>query len=65
MSDSDVYISLARSTKSCDTSYLSSREEMEVESTIQPYEGEPRSIKRRFRRILTKTVSHLRCLGQD
>ena len=39
---------------------------MEVVSTVQPYEGEPRCIKRgRFRRRLTKTVSRLRCLGQD
>ena len=39
---------------------------MEVVSTVQPYEGEPRCIKRgRFRRRLSKTVSHLRCLGQD
>ena len=31
------------STESCDTSYSSSREEMEVASTVQPYEGEPRA----------------------
>ena len=36
-----------------------------VTSTVQPYEGEPRCVERRFRRRLTKTVSCLRCLGQD
>lgn len=43
MSDSDVYQPLASSTKSWDTSYSSGREEMEVASTVQPYEGEPRA----------------------
>ena len=43
MSDSDVYLPSASSTKSFDTSYASSKEEMEVVSTIQPYEGEPRA----------------------
>ena len=42
MSDSDVEQPSASSTESCDTSYSSSREEMEVASTVQPYEGEPR-----------------------
>ena len=41
MTDSDVYLSSASSSESCDTSYSSSREEMEVASTVQPYEGEP------------------------
>ena len=42
MSDSDVYLSSASSSESCDTSYSStSREEMEVASTVQPCEGEP------------------------
>ena len=44
MSDSDVYLPLASSTKSFDTSY-SSGKEMEVASTIQPYEGEPHQTK--------------------
>ena len=65
ISDSDVYLFLASSIESCDTSYSNRREEMEVASTVQPYEGEPRCIKRRFRRRLTKTVSRLQCLGQD
>ena len=44
MSDSDVYQSSANSSKSCDTSYSStSREEMEVASTVQPCEGEARA----------------------
>ena len=43
MSDSDVYLPSASFTESCDTSYASSKEEMEVVSTIQPYEGEPRA----------------------
>ena len=40
MSDNDVYLPSARSTESCDTSYSSSKEEMEVASPIQPQEGE-------------------------
>ena len=36
MSDSDVYLPSASSTESCYTSYSSSREEMEVVSTVQP-----------------------------
>ena len=43
MTDSDVYLPSASSTDSCDTSYSSSKEEMEVASTVQPYEGEPRA----------------------
>ena len=31
------------SAESCDTCYLSNKEEMEVVSTVQPYEGEPRA----------------------
>ena len=42
MSDSDVYLTSASSTESFDTSYLGNKEEMEVASTVQPYEGEPR-----------------------
>ena len=45
MSDSDVYLPSASSTKSCVTSYSSSEEEMEVASTIQPYGGEPSASK--------------------
>ena len=51
MFDSDVYLPSAGSTKSCDTSYSSSREEMEAASTVQPYEGEPRA----WTKISTKT----------
>ena len=42
MTDSDVYLPSASSTKSYYTSYSSSKEEMEVASMAQPYEGEPR-----------------------
>ena len=38
MSDSDVYLPSASSNESFDTSYASSKEEMGVESTVQPYE---------------------------
>ena len=43
MSDSDVYLPSASSTKSCDTSHSSNKEEMDVATTVQPYEGEPRA----------------------
>ena len=43
MSDSDVYLPSASSTESFDTSYSSSKEEMEVANTIQLYEGKPRA----------------------
>ena len=43
MSDSDVYLPSASSTESCDTSHSSNKEEMEVATTVQPYEGEPRA----------------------
>ena len=42
MSGSDVYLPSASFTES-DTSYASSKEEMEVTSTVQPYVGEPRA----------------------
>ena len=42
MCDSDVYLLSASCADSFDTPYSSSKEEMEVWSTIQPYEGEPR-----------------------
>ena len=42
MSDSDVKLPSESSTESCDTSYLGSREGMEVASTVQPNEGESR-----------------------
>ena len=41
MCDSDVYLPSASSADSFDILYSSSKEEMEVWSTIQPYEGEP------------------------
>ena len=43
MSDSNVYLPQVSFTASCDTSYLISKEEMEVASTVEPYEGEPRA----------------------
>ena len=43
MSDSDIYLPSASSTKSCDTSHSSSKEEIEVKSTVQPCGGEPRA----------------------
>ena len=48
MFDSDAYLPLASSTESCDTSYASSKEEMEVASTVQPYEGEPHAANEDF-----------------
>ena len=45
MSDSDVYLSSASSTESCDTSYSSFNEEIDVATTVQPYEGESRASK--------------------
>ena len=55
------------STVSCDTSYSSSKEEMEVASTIHPNEGEPPASERRFQKTLTRTVFRLRTRrsGQD
>ena len=38
MSDSDVYLPWKNSTESCDTSHSSSREEMEVARTVQPFD---------------------------
>ena len=49
MSDSDVYLPSASSTESCNTSYSSGREEMEVASTVQPFEGEPRTSNEDFK----------------
>ena len=43
MSDSDEYLPSANSMESCGTSRSSSRVEMKVASTVQPYEGEPRA----------------------
>ena len=42
-SDSDVCLPSASLNESCDTSYSSSREEMEVVTTVQSYVGEPRA----------------------
>ena len=47
--------------ESCDTSHSSSRGEMEVQSTVQPYEGEPRASNEDFdedlqRRFLARGV---------
>ena len=38
-----TYLHSANSTESCDTSYSSSKEKMEVAGTVQLYEGEPRA----------------------
>ena len=43
MSDSDVYLPSVSSTESFDAAHPSNKEEMEVASTVQPYEGEPRA----------------------
>ena len=40
MSDSDVYLPSASSTESFDAAYPSNKEEMEVASTVKPYEGD-------------------------
>ena len=61
MSDNDVYLPSATSTESCDTSYWSSKEEMEVASTVQPFEGELRESnedldEERQRRFLARGV---------
>ena len=41
MSDSNEYLTSANSMESCDISHSSSSGEMEVPSTVQPYEGYP------------------------
>ena len=43
MTDSDAHLPSAGSNESSDTLYSSSKEEMEVASTVQPYEGGPRA----------------------
>ena len=48
MSGSDVYLPSASFTESCDTSYSSCKEEMEVASAVQPYVGEPRALNEDF-----------------
>lgn len=40
MSDCNAYLTSAGSTVSCDTYCSSSREDMEVDYTVQPYEEE-------------------------
>ena len=42
-SDSDVCLPSPSLNESCDTSYSSSREEMEFVTTVQSYEGETRA----------------------
>ena len=64
MSDSDVYNPSTSFTENCDTLYSSSREEMEVASTIQPYEKVPR-FQTKISTKTENTVFRLRCLGQD
>ena len=61
MSDSDEYLPSANSMESCDTSHSSSRGGMEVPSTVQSYEGEPRASNKDFdedlqRRFLARGV---------
>ena len=41
--DGDVYLLSASSTETCDTLYSSNKEEIEVASAVQPYEGELRA----------------------
>ena len=48
MSNSYVYLPLAGSTESFDTSYSGSKEEMEVASMVQPFKEEPRESKKDF-----------------
>ena len=48
MSNSYVYLSLASSTESFDTSYSGGKEEMEVASTVQPFKEEPRESNKDF-----------------
>ena len=48
MTNNDVYLPSANSTESCVTSYSSSKEEVEVAGTVQPYEGEPRALNEDF-----------------
>ena len=48
MSNGYVYLPLASSTESFDTSYSGSKEEMEVASTVQPFKEEPRESNKDF-----------------
>ena len=48
MSNSYVYLPLAGSTESFDTSYSGSKEEMEVASMVQPFKEELRESKKDF-----------------
>ena len=48
ISNSYVYLPLAGSTESFDTSYSGSKEEMEVASMVQPFKEEPRESKKDF-----------------
>ena len=63
MSDSDVYLPSASSTESCDTSHSSNKEEMEVATTVQPYEGEPRASNEDFDEDVPKPVRRIRPIG--
>ena len=58
MSDSDEYLPSANSMESCDTSHSSSRGGMEVASTVQPYEGEPRASNEDFDEDLQRFLAH-------
>ena len=48
MSNSYVYLPLAGSTESFDTSYSGSKEELEVASMVQPFKEEPPESKKDF-----------------
>ena len=48
MSDSDIYPPSASSTESFNKSYSNGEEEIEVASTVKPYEGEPRATNEDF-----------------
>ena len=55
MTDSDIYLPPASSNESCDISYLSSKEEMEV-AQGSALRRRTACIKRRFRRRLTDSI---------
>ena len=54
MFDSYVYLPSASSTESCDTSHSSDKEEMDVATTVPPYEGQPRASNEDFYEVWLK-----------
>ena len=65
MIDSDEYLTSASSSESCDTSYSGSKEEVEVASTVQPYEGELRAPNEDFDRDWQRRFLAYGFSGQD